>query len=73
MPAYQNTKHKKAQSQEELRQYLGLCFFLEKLFCSIITTQKADTLQKIIPFAITLSEEIEYNEDNIDDILFEII
>lgn len=63
----------KAQSYYELQQYLGLCLFLEKLACSIIENQKLYNLENIIPITIKISEEIEYNEDNVDQILFEFI
>ena len=62
----------KAQNFEQISRYLGLCLFLEKLICSIITFKNANSLSEIIPLAITVSEEIEYSEDNIDEILFEL-
>ncbi len=63
----------KAQSYFEIRQYLGLCLFLEKLLRSIINNKNIDTLYQLIPVAIIISEEIEYSEDNVDQILFEFI
>ena len=63
----------KAQSECEIKSYLGLCLFLERLLCSVLRAKKAFSLDKIIPLAITLSEEIEYNEDNVESILFQFI
>ena len=63
----------KAQSHDEIRQYLGLCLFLEKLVCSILEKRNAIKLEEIIPLLVTISEEIEYSEDNIDQILFQFI
>ena len=63
----------KAQSSFEIKQYLGLCLFLEKLLSSIIESQNICKLKQIIPIAIIISEEIEYNEDNVEQILFEFI
>jgi lysine-N-methylase len=63
----------KAQNQNEIHQYLGLCLFLENLVCSVLNHKGANTLKEIIPLVITISEEIEYSEDNIDAILFELI
>ena len=61
----------KAQSEYEIKSYLGLCLFLERLLCSVLRARKAFSLNEIIPLAITLSEEIEYNEDNVESILFQ--
>ncbi|MBR2384077.1 MAG: flagellin lysine-N-methylase [Clostridia bacterium] len=63
----------KARSLEEIKQYLGLCMFLEKLVCSLIESKNASNLEEIIPLIISVSEEIEYSEDNIDEILFDLI
>lgn len=63
----------KAQSTFEIKQYLGLCLFLEKLLSSILENQNVDNLKNIMAIAIIISEEIEYNEDNVDQILFEFI
>lgn len=63
----------KAQSEYEIKSYLGLCLFLERLLCSILKAKNAFSLGEIAPLAITLSEEIEYNEDNVESILFEFI
>ena len=63
----------KAQSECEIKSYLGLCLFLERLLCSVLRAKKAFSLNEIIPLATTLSEEIEYNEDNVENILFQFI
>ncbi len=63
----------KAQSTFEIKQYLGLCLFLEKLLSSILENQNVDNLKNIMAIAIIISEEIEYNEDNVAQILFEFI
>lgn len=63
----------KAQSSDEIRQYLGLCLFLLSLLNYLLSVENATTLDKTIDCLIALSEEIEYNEDNLEAILFEFI
>lgn len=63
----------KAQNQAEIKQYLGLCLFLERLLNSALRANSALSLSQAIQTAIIVSEEIEYNEDNLDAILFEFI
>ncbi len=43
---------------------LSFCLFCERLFASVIYSQKAETLQEIASLASIISEEIEYSEEN---------
>lgn len=59
----------KANSSYEVGAYVGLCLFLESLLSYVLSSQNACELNEIIPLAVTLSEEIEYSESNVDKIL----
>ena len=61
----------KAESMQEIKSYLGLCLFLERLLCSIFTHNGVESLEDAIPLAVALSEEIEYSEDNLEAIRLE--
>ena len=50
---------------------LGFCLFCERLLCSILKKEMPKTEKGIIRWCVTLSEEIEYSEDNTDTIKFE--
>ena len=63
----------KAESKEEMKSYLGLCLFLERLLNSILVSNNAHELNQIISYAVALSEEIEYCEDNLDTLRFEFV
>ena len=58
----------KAKSKKELNAYVGLCAFLERLFFSVASSKNATEIDELIPLAVTLSEEIEYSEDNTEEI-----
>ena len=53
-----------AESREDFAAALCLCLFLERLLCSLATSAAAYELPALIDVARTLSEEIEYSEDN---------
>ena len=57
----------KAQSDAELREYLGFCLFCERLLASAVRDGGVD----IHTAARIISEEIEYSENNTEDIVFE--
>lgn len=43
---------------------LAFCLFCERLFASLICSQRAETLQEIATLASVISEEIEYSDEN---------
>ena len=49
---------------EDFCKRLSFCLFCERLFSSLICSQKAETLQEIATLASILSEEIEYSAEN---------
>lgn len=53
---------------EEYRACLGFCLFCERLFASLLYAEKPEADEDIIRIARTLSEEIEYSEDNTDTV-----
>ena len=53
---------------EEYRTCLGFCLFCERLFASLLYAEKPEADEDIIRIARTLSEEIEYSEDNTESI-----
>jgi len=55
----------------EFRVSLGFCLFCERLLASVLNSQNAKSMDDIIRIAVTISEEIEYSEDNTDSIKFE--
>ena len=54
-----------AEGREEFAAALGLSLTLERLLCSLAAAEDATDLPALIDIARTLSEEIEYSEDNI--------
>lgn len=61
-----------AESAEDFRAAVLLSLFFEKLFASLIVATGAESREDIIEAARILSEELEYSEDNVADLLFEI-
>lgn len=47
---------------------LGFCLFCERLFASLLSAHNVSELSDVIKLASTLSEEIEYSEDNTEAI-----
>ena len=43
---------------------LAFCLFCERLFASLICSERAETLDEIVVLASIISEEIEYSDDN---------
>ncbi len=60
-----------AQDEEEFRISLGFCLFCERLLASVIKFSNANSLKDIISLARIISEEIEYSEDNTEEIMFQ--
>lgn len=56
-----------AENYENLRARLGFCLLL----CSILEGYKASDFSDLCDFARTISEEIEYSEDNTAELIFE--
>ena len=50
--------------EEDFAIRLAFCLFCERLFASLICSQRAETLQEIATLASVLSEEIEYSDEN---------
>ena len=57
-----------AEGREEFAAALGLSLTLERLLCSLAAAEGATDLPALVDVARTLSEEIEYSEDNIEAI-----
>lgn len=57
-----------AEGREEFAAALGLSLTLERLLCSLAADEGATDLPALIDIARTMSEEIEYSEDNIEAI-----
>ncbi len=57
-----------AEDREEFTAALGMCLFLERLLCSLAADESATELPALIEVARTLSEELEYSEDNTEEI-----
>ena len=53
-----------AVDEEDFCTRLSFCLLCERLFASLIYSQKAETLQEVATLASILSEEIEYSDDN---------
>ena len=49
---------------DDCRARLAFCLFCERLLASLIYTQQAVTLEAVASLASTVSEELEYSEDN---------
>ncbi len=60
-----------AQDEYEFRASLGFCLFCERLLASLLVYEKSDSFDDVIRLARTVSEEIEYSEDNTDAIRLE--
>lgn len=61
-----------AEDGAEHRTALGFCFFLERLFASLLARNGAKTAEDATEWARILSEELEYSEDNTESLKFEI-
>lgn len=57
-----------AREENEFRLFLGFCLFMERLFSSLIKFGEANTLSDRIKLLRTVSEEIEYSEENTEKI-----
>lgn len=60
-----------ADGEAEFLLSLKLCFFLERLYASLLETTEARDLDSAVRLMRIISEEIEYSEDNTEQILFE--
>ena len=60
-----------ADTYEVFRASLGFALFCEKLFVSIIEAKQLTDIDDIVNIARIISEEIEYSEDNSDNIKLE--
>lgn len=60
-----------AQDEIEYRAALGFCLFCERLLSSVATAQGIDSFDDFAELARTVSEELEYSEQNTEDIKFE--
>lgn len=54
----------KAWDETEFREWLGFCLFCERLFASAVMVSK----ESVFEIARIISEEIEYSEDNTNEI-----
>lgn len=54
---------------DELRAAVGFSLFCERLLASMIRTTGAQQLSEVVELARILSEELEYSEENTEDIL----
>ena len=59
------------ETEDGFRASLGFSFFLERLFASIIKKEGNPDMDAVIEIARKTSEEIEYSEDNTDEITVE--
>ncbi len=50
--------------EEDFCARLSFCLFCERLFASLICSEKAQTLEEIAVLSRIISEELEYSEDN---------
>ena len=70
--AYLIYRHASSKETEGgFRASLGFAFVLERLFASLIKNEREADAERVIEFARIISEEIEYSEENTDDITFE--
>ena len=56
--------------EAEFSARLGFCLFCERLLASFLKFENPKDLTDIIRIAVTVSEEIEYSEENTDDLIF---
>jgi hypothetical protein len=59
-----------AQDLDEYRAALGFCLFCERLLASVAAAQGIDTTDGFAELVRIVSEELEYSEQNTDDIKF---
>ncbi len=57
-----------ADGEEDARMALGACLFLERLLASLASSFEVCTLRDMAELARTLSSELEYSEDNMEEI-----
>jgi lysine-N-methylase len=62
-----------AENESELRAALCFSLFCETLIASIASKMGADTVEELIPICRTVSEEIEYSEENTEAIKTEFL
>ena len=60
-----------AKSEADFLSSLGFCFFVERLFASVLSVEEPSDIDGAIDIARTVSEEIEYSEDNTDTLKME--
>ena len=51
---------------------ISFCFFCERLLASLLKSENVNELSDIIRLAVTVSEEIEYSEENTEELIFQI-
>ena len=56
--------------EAEFRARLGFCLFCERLLASLLKFENPNDLTDIIRLAVTVSEEIEYSEENTEELIF---
>ncbi len=56
--------------EEDFCSRLAFCLFCERLLASLMSSQKAESLQEIAVLASIISEEIEYSEDNTESLMY---
>ena len=59
------------QDEFEFSESLGFCLFCERLFASLLKSEREVNLENVIIFARIISEELEYSEDNTERIKWE--
>ncbi len=70
--AYFIYRHASSAADEvELREGLALAVFLERLYSSLIKSEKPESVERLALIGRTISEEIEYSEDNTESIKIE--
>ena len=62
-----------AESDDEFKASLGFALFCERLFVSVVTEKGIDGIDDVIDVARIISEEIEYSEDNTNNIKLEFL
>ena len=60
-----------ALDEEDFVSSLGFSLFCERLLASVIKTENADNFEDIVRLARTVSEEIEYSDENTEAIKLE--
>ena len=59
-----------ALDEEDFFARLAFCLFCERLFASLVCSEKAESLDEIAVLASIISEEIEYSDDNTRDLMY---